>query len=423
MTERITEIITQRDPQTDESSDIDIKSAPSLFKLPSPLIGETASFLAQRSYASLSKTCRTVYIACNDPNTLRQICVKNPRGCPRMPRLQRLTMLMEERNLGSDFLDFPFKLSDSGLKFSSIPELYCESLDCTTSPTMLFRKRDHNLSKFLSHFVGLPFLVIAMRRQFTDHNGAAKLVLSNLEGVCLSQNFDARLLRRYSSNWRYMEVYDASLSRLDEVLSPMRPITPTFDRLEQIRMIGCSSKTIGLFLLKKRNKHSLTHFELSKCRFFRDSQPANTIQRILDQCKGLRFLQIRPESRTEVEAFLKGMCVALQDKKVGATEAIVVELFGVNAKYKRQQDRICNLLFRIATHVNRTRKLKPFTLRLKLTKRVDAAAELCRLTLEKMINGGKELVYTNNRTLFISNQSNERQTEHIPAWRFDKYNV
>ena len=423
LTERITEIITQRDPQTDESSDIDIKSAPSLFKLPSPLIGETASFLAQRSYSNLSKTCRTVFLACNEPNTLRQICVMNPCGCPRMPHLQRLTMLMEKKSLGSDFLDVPFDLKDNGLDLSIIPEMYCETTGWLLSPINLCPRRDHNFSKFLSHFVGLSFLVIAMRRKFSDLNIAAKSVLSNLEGVCLCRNFEAKLMKRYSDKWRYMEVYDAAVSKL-ELMFISQAVAPTFDRLEQIRMIGCSSQTVKYFLKRKRNLQLLTHFELSKCRFFSGSQPANTILRILDQCNGLRVLQIRPESRTELEAFLKGMSVALQDKKVGATEAIVVELFGVNAPYKRQQDRICNLLFRIATLVNRTRKLKPFTLRLKLTKRVDAAAELCRLTLEKMIYGGKELVYIKTTTLFISNASTEeRQSDYNPVWRFEKYNV
>ena len=41
--------------------------------LPSAIIGEIASYLNQKNYASLSKTNRSVYIGCSEPVTLRKL--------------------------------------------------------------------------------------------------------------------------------------------------------------------------------------------------------------------------------------------------------------------------------------------------------------------------------------------------------------
>ena len=51
--------------------------------LPCAIIGEIGSYLRQRDHIRLSKCSRSVYIGCNDPNTLRQLnLLQTQNYCP-----------------------------------------------------------------------------------------------------------------------------------------------------------------------------------------------------------------------------------------------------------------------------------------------------------------------------------------------------
>ena len=63
----INRIICSRDTQSECATPI------ALHLLPGALIGELGSYLTQNSYINFSKCCRSVYVACNTPNTLRSL--------------------------------------------------------------------------------------------------------------------------------------------------------------------------------------------------------------------------------------------------------------------------------------------------------------------------------------------------------------
>ena len=59
------------------NSNSNLSSRPTINSLPKAVIGEAASYLPQKDYISLSKTNRSNYISCNEPNTLRHLDLKN----------------------------------------------------------------------------------------------------------------------------------------------------------------------------------------------------------------------------------------------------------------------------------------------------------------------------------------------------------
>ena len=67
----------------------------SIHTLPKAIIGEVASYLSQKDYVSLTKTNRSIYIGCNEPNTLRHLDLKsvNNYSCIDLQKYPQLTHL------------------------------------------------------------------------------------------------------------------------------------------------------------------------------------------------------------------------------------------------------------------------------------------------------------------------------------------
>ena len=67
--------------QSRDSDDVDVEAV-KLDSMPRRLIGHCASFLDQKSYSNISLCNRTVYLGCNTPSKLKEVCVgyKLPRN-------------------------------------------------------------------------------------------------------------------------------------------------------------------------------------------------------------------------------------------------------------------------------------------------------------------------------------------------------
>ena len=74
-------------------------------ELPSPIIGEIASFLSQKEYALFSRCNRSVFTSSNSPNTLQQLSMFRMSGMDyshvqlqNYPQIKSLTFLTSKFN-------------------------------------------------------------------------------------------------------------------------------------------------------------------------------------------------------------------------------------------------------------------------------------------------------------------------------------
>ena len=67
MTSLVSDILQKRSVSTANHSQMKFND------IPSPLVGEIASYLHQKTYAGFSRTSRKVFVSCNSPNTLRNM--------------------------------------------------------------------------------------------------------------------------------------------------------------------------------------------------------------------------------------------------------------------------------------------------------------------------------------------------------------
>ena len=109
------------------------------------MIGDIASYCQQREYANFSMSNRTIYIACNKPNYLRQLMLKNhasadlPQSIWRYASIESLAISVAYK-YGSDY----WNMSNQDHKFAKLTRLF------------LHGKKDHNVDCHIVHSLLQP---------------------------------------------------------------------------------------------------------------------------------------------------------------------------------------------------------------------------------------------------------------------------
>ena len=307
--------------------------------VPSDLIGKIGSYLPQKDHISLSKANRSIYLGCNNPNTLKTLNLEdvNDYSCIKLAKYSRLNHLTVDLSKFSELslpnhgstlnrlthltlygdkdqdIDLSSFTSQSAIAFSRITHLELIELgkesDGIPCPT--------DVGALLAAFPNVEYINFnscVFDNQFVQQLDVKK-TWPKLQGYSHLSNFDHSIanevIRAFSSSLKSLYLTDS-----DDIVIPS---TLPFTNLQEVQLSGPSQNTFNHIL---NNSKQLRRLCILGADFDENMDWAEMIPMIFDTQKSLDYLYL--ESSYDVfEAVCNGIERGLSHLKKNGGDMMV----------------------------------------------------------------------------------------------------